>query len=247
MIRRGAAFIVTLVSLAAPARAADVSPSPWKYDNPFCRVIAAVTPVSNRPGYAVALYTGSGTSIDGHVTLVGKTDAYDAHVTAAPLEGPASDRASVPILVTLPAGQSVSYFFVDSYAIDDAQPVTCPSYVFTVGDRTVDAPADLVAVPAAHLQALGPLKCGHVYVEPAMRNVLEAPVGDFNGRTLKVAVLAYLDSYGYSMREEVVSSSGVAWMDQFAVGAVHAHQFVPAEFLCTPVVGKIEVQLQYGP
>ena len=138
MMRRGAAFLATLVSLVGPVRAADIAPSSWKYENPFCKVVANVMPVTGRAAYAVAVYTASGTLIDAHVTLVGETDAFDAHVVSAPLSGPADNRQSAPILVTLPTGQSASYFFVDSYSIDNAQPVTCPSYVFSAGARTVD-------------------------------------------------------------------------------------------------------------
>jgi hypothetical protein len=247
MMRRGAAFLATLVSLVGPVRAADIAPSSWKYENPFCKVVANVMPVTGRAAYAVAVYTASGTLIDAHVTLVGETDAFDAHVVSAPLSGPADNRQSAPILVTLPTGQSASYFFVDSYSIDNAQPVTCPSYVFSAGARTVDEPVDAPVMAAQHLQALGLLKCGRVYTAPGKRGELEAPVAAFNGRTLTVVVRAYLDSNGYSMREDVVRSSGVQWMDQFTIGAVHVHQFAPAQFLCTPVVGTLDLEMQYGP
>ena len=137
MSLRAAASLVALAALAVPARAADDAALKWKYDNPFCQVVAGVTPASEGPGYQLALFTSRGATIDAHVTLVSATDAFDAHVAGMPLSGSPGDRQTEPMLLTVPSSDPPRYFFVDSYAIDGAAAVTCPSYVFEVAEETV--------------------------------------------------------------------------------------------------------------
>ncbi len=237
---------MAFASLIAPAGAADLPSPPWKYDNPFCQVLAQVAPAYDGSGYGLALFAAAGEKLDAHVTLISDSDAYDAHVIA-PLFGPPEDRQSAPIIVKLPVATGVKYFFVDSYAVDGDNVVTCPSYVFPVGDALSDVPAGVQTIPARHLQALGALKCGHAYIPPKMHGDLESPVGVYGGRPLTVVARAYVDSNGYSIKEEIVESSGVDGMDKFMLGAVGVHQFTPAEFLCVPVVGTTEIELKYFP
>jgi len=257
MIRKSVAFLAALGFSYAPARAADGPAANWKYDNPFCQVVAslapvpdvvaAVTPVGGGSRYVLALYTPAGTTLAAHVTLVSDTEAYDAAVSDGDLSGPLADRDLVPVVVTLPQPDRISYFFVDSYSLDRGASVTCPSYVFPAGETLSGVPAGLRTIEARDLQSLGSLSCGHAYAPARMRGDLESPVGRYGGKPLTVTVRAYIDSNGYSIREEVVQSSGVEGMDQYLLGAIGVHQFAPAQFLCVPVVGTVEVTLRYFP
>lgn len=229
----------------------------WKYDNPFCQVVASVTPIpdvvaSTTPTggglrYVVALYTGNGATLAGHVTLVSDTDAYDASVPSANLSGPVEDRRLEPVIVTLPAPDRITYYFVDSYAVDRGASVTCPSYVFPIGATLSASPTGVPTIQAQHLQSLGSLKCGQVYIEPHLRGDLQSPVGTYGQEPLTAVARAYIDSNGYSIKEEIVHSSGVDGMDKYLLGAVGVHQFAPAQFLCVPVVGEMQIELRYSP
>ncbi|HEY1867881.1 MAG TPA: hypothetical protein VGG70_06250, partial [Candidatus Cybelea sp.] len=251
-----AVLVVALLASLPRAGAADVS-SQWKYDNPFCQVVAAVVPIpavvaSNAAvgggrQYVLALFTPAGATLGAHVTLVSDTDAYDAVVPDGDLSGTPQDRKREPLIVTLPASDKIDYFFVDSYSLDRGAPVTCPSYVLPVGEELSSAPAGLRAIEAQHLQTIAPLKCGKVYVDPAMRGDLTSPVGAYGGKPLTVVARAYIDSNGYSIQEEIVQSSGVDGMDKYMLGAVGVHQFRPAQFLCVPVVGEMLIELKYFP
>ncbi len=245
MSYRGAASLLALAWIAAPARAADKAAVAWKFDNPFCRVVARMGPSSKGSGYGLALDADGGSTVDAHVTLVGATDAYDVHVNAA-LNGSPDDRESMPFLVDVPDSAKIEYYFVDSYAVDGAASTTCPSYVSGVGDAVVAVPGGAPTI-AQHLQALGSLKCGSVYTGPALRGQLESAVGAYGGKPLTVVGRAYIDSNGRSVREQIVRTSGIEGFDQFMLGALHEHEFTPAKFLCTPVVSTIDVELKFFP
>lgn len=247
MLLRAGFSAAALFALALPARGADPPAAIWKHQNPFCGVLAQVAPTTDGSGYGVALFAVSGASVDAHVTLVGRTDAYDAYLTAARLEGAPNDRESEGVVVKVPADAGIAWYFVDSYAIDGAKPVNCPSYVLPVGSERVDAPEGTRAIPASHLQALPPLTCGKTYIQARLHGDFESPVGRFGNRPLTVEARSYIDSNGYSAREELVTSSGVAGLDDYMLGAMHVHQFSPAQFLCTPVVSTIDVELKYFP
>lgn len=247
MSRRGAVLLVALFASFASARAADAPSVKWKYENPFCQVIADVAPAYDGSGYGLALFSAAGEKLAAHVTLVSDTDAYDARVSG-PLSGPSDNRQTGPVLVKLPVSTGVKYVFVDSYALDEASAVTCPSYVFPMGSALSDVPRDAETITATHLQALGPLQCGKVYVPPQMHGELQSPVGmNYGDRPLTVVARAYIDSNGYSIKEDIVQSSGVDGLDKYMLGAVGVHQFAPARFLCVPVVGITDVELRYLP
>jgi|GEM_PF-2739762 len=253
---RAAALLVAFLGTFLPARAESTA-AQWKYDNPFCQVIAFVAPlpavvaslasIASTSRYALQLYTATGTTLAAHVTLVSDTDAYDASFPEGPLSGPAGDRRSEGIVVTLPAADRIGYFFVDAYVLDHGAGATCPSYVFPVGEPITDRAAGVRSIEAQHLQKIGPLTCGQAYIEPGMSGDLSSPIGRYGGKPLAVTARAYVDSNGYSIKEEIVQSSGVDGVDKYMLGAVGAHQFAPAKFLCVPVVGVIEVEMKYFP
>ena len=179
---RAAALLVAFAGTFAAARADDTA-ARWKYDNPFCQVVAftaplpdVVAPVALAGGesrYALGLYTAAGATLSAHVTLVSDTNAYDAAVPEGTLFGAAGDRKSDAIVVTLPAPDRIT--------------------------------------------------------PPPLRGDLKSPIGDYGSKPLAVTARAYIDSNGYSIREEIV------------------HQFTPAQFLCVPVVGVTDVELEYNP
>jgi len=257
MLLRAAVLLVGVASSVLPVRAADDLSPQWKYDNPFCGVIASVAPIPDVVAslgpiptgsrYVLGLFTRAGTTLAAHVTLVGDSDAYDAAVPDTNLFGTAQDRQVPAVIVTLPARAQIRYFFVDSYTLDRSAAVTCPSYVFPVGEAQSSAPAGLQTIAAEHLQTLDPHKCDRMYVEPEMRGDLQSPVGRYGGKPLTVVARAYIDSNGYSLKEDIVRSSGVDGFDKFMLGAVGVHQFLPARFLCVPVVGIVDVELKYFP
>lgn len=256
MFRRAGVLVVALLAFPR-AGAADEPPSHWKYDNPFCQVVAGVAPipdvvasiaaVGGQTRYLLDLFTPSGTTLSGHVTLVSASDAYDAAVPESDLSGAMDGRKLEPLIVTLPAADKVEYFFVDSYSVDRGTAVTCPSYVFTVGETLSSSPSGLRSIEAQRLQKIAPPKCGKVYADPELRGELLSPVGAYGGKPLTVVARAYIDSNGYSIKEEIVQSSGVDGMDKYMLGAVGVHQFRPAEFLCVPVVGTMLIELKYFP
>jgi hypothetical protein len=252
MIRRGAAFLVALLSLAAPVSAADQVPAAdvpamhWKYQNPFCEVFAQLRPLYDGSGYELALLAANGNALEAHVTLVSDTDAYDAHVPVTDLSGPAEDRQSGPVIVKLGAA-TIKYFFVDSYSLDGGHPVTCPSYVFPIGKRTSDSLNGAMTVVGAHLQSLGKPPCGQTYRPPGTNGDPEDRVGAFGDRPLFTEFDVYIDSSGHAIDEKMVTPSGVEGVDSAARGMIQQHTFRPAQFLCTPVVGEMLLQMKFTP
>jgi hypothetical protein len=214
---------------------------------PIPDVVASIADVGGASRYALTLFTPGGTTLSAHVTLVSNTDAYDAAVPDGNLSGAPNDRKLEPLIAALPARDTINYYFVDSYSLDHGAAVTCPSYVFPVGRALSSAPTGLRSIDAQHLQKIAPPKCGKVYEDPEMRGDLTSPVGAYGGKPLTVVARAYIDSNGYSIKEEIVQTSGVDGMDRYMLGAVGVHQFRPAEFLCTPVVGTMLVELKYFP
>ncbi len=248
---------MALESFAVPARAAGAPAAQWKYDNPFCDVIAAaaplpdvvasVTPPSGNSRYALELFARAGTTLAAHVTFVSQTDAYDAAVPVANLSGPAEDRRLPTVVVALPSPDRAAFFFVDSYSLDRGASVTCPSYVFTVGEALASGGSGGTVVPAAQLQSLGRLQCGQVYRPVRFGEDFGSLTGQYGNQPHIVRYHAYIDSNGRALREVLLQSSGVAGLDGAALGDIQIYIFKPAQFLCTPVVGEIVIEMDYNP
>ncbi len=247
MLLRAAALLVALACACIPARAADAPAAAWKYDNPFCGVIAAVAPLGNSGRYGVAIFAQQGTTIAAHVTLVSTTDAYDAALPDTNLFGPVTDRRMEPVVLTLPVKDAIKYYFVDSYAVDRGASVSCPSYVFPIDDPIADAPSDVAAIGATHLQSLGKLACAQMYRPPESGGQAGGLIGAFGNRPLSTEYRIYIDSNGHPVGEKLLASSGVVGVDSSALGRLQSHQYVPARFLCTPVVGEIDIRMDYDP
>lgn len=247
MFLRAAAFLVAVELFCAPVRAAAPAAPHWRFQNPFCSAVAAVGPLSDGSGYALDVAAPGGTTIEAHVTLVSATAAYDAHLPDTNLSGAVGDRRSDPIVVKLPSADTVKYFFLDSYAIDRGTNVTCPSYVFPIGETIAGSAGDATTVRATLLQALSHLACGAMYQEPNAPRDAGGLIGRYGNRPLSVELQVYVDSSGHAIEQQVLSSSGVEGVDAAALGIVAQQQYRPAEFLCTPVVGELRVRLEYEP
>ncbi len=240
---RAAAFLIVVHWLWAPA---DATETAWKFDNPFCKVVAEMQPLADGSGYAVALGAAEGNEVSAHVTLVTESDAYDLHLEGLPLSISGSGREAGPVIATLTTSDKVKYYFVDSFTLDGGRAVTCPSYIFAM-------PADAIAhgfavrIAADHLQPIGTPSCKRIYEPPDFNGDIDFPIGNFGNRRLSSTYDVFIDSAGHSVYESLVTSSGVEGVDDFARGAIQQHQFRAAKFLCTPVVAEIEVRVSYEP
>ena len=247
MFFRVAALLVAVGLSCVPVCAAEPAAPHWQFENPFCSAVAAVAPLADGSGYALDVAASSGTTIEAHITLVSAGAAYDAHLPDTNLSGPAGDRRSEPVVVKLPSPDALKYFFLDSYAVDRGTNVTCPSYVFPVGETISGSAADATVVPATPLQTLGHLTCGAMYQEPNAPSEAGGLIGRYGNRPLSVELRVYVDSGGRAIRQQVLSSSGVDGVDAAALGIVAQQQYRPAKFLCTPVVGELRIRLEYQP
>ena len=244
---RPSAVLVALALLSAPARAADAPAVAWQYDNPFCPVVAQVAPLADGSGYGLQLYAASGRTIDAHVTLVSDSDAYDAHVANLPFTGSPGDRESEGVILKFVPAVGVKYFFVDSYVLDGGASMTCPSYVFPMDRQISDSPAGAPVVTPQRVQSIGKLACAQMYQPIQYGRDMYSVMGPYGNKPLSVTILAYVDSDGRVLRDKVTSTSGVFGVDSTAMGIIQIHNFVPARFLCTPVVGEVEIRLDYEP
>ena len=250
----GIAF--SAVSATALADAVTPSPSPgisaWKFDNPFCEVRAGLVPVESAirgTEYLVELYASHGTRLSAHVTLIGSEGAYDANVPSTNLNGALDDRRTDGVVIKMPESAPIHYFFVDSYTIDGEPPVTCPSYVQPSGSGpSEDAIGgdELIAVNATFLQKLPELPCGKAYIPPSSRKGFEPIVGHYGDKPRSILMHVYVDSAGNAMRATMSESSGVEGLDAAAVAVAEYTTYNPARFLCMPVVGEIDMQVDYS-
>ncbi|HEY5425510.1 MAG TPA: hypothetical protein VIJ77_03075, partial [Candidatus Tumulicola sp.] len=165
---------ITTASAGVPSPAPSPSAAPWKFDNPFCDVRAALVPVESAvkgTEYLVELYASHGTRVSAHVTLIGAEGAYDANLPFTNLSGAANDRRTDGIVVKMPETAPIHYFFVDTFTIDGEAPYTCPSYVQLSGSGPSEdsISGGLTNVTATFLQKLPDLPCGKAYVAPTSR------------------------------------------------------------------------------
>jgi hypothetical protein len=251
-------FLLALLFVASSAPAlAQTSPapsaSPWPWVSPFCSVRAAVHgPLAGGgPEYQIVPTSDIGGSIGFHVTLVGQSGAYDANVPATAFERGAEHFAPAKkIVVSLPAGTAIYYAFVDSYAVDGAAKVTCPTQPSEVkAAGTEAAPAVSPAterVVATFLQALPDLTCGKIYTH-VTRQGPKIRMGRYGDKPLTSIVGVYVNSDGSIAKSYVSISSGIEGVDAAAISGVLQSTFTPATFWCTPVVGKYFYRFTYTP
>jgi hypothetical protein len=244
------------VLLAVPAQAQTPPSAPaaavWKFDNPFCEVRAGLVPVDSAIAgtkYLVGLYASHGKRVSAHVTLIGSEGAYDASVPAVDLTGPPDDRRTGGVVIDMPQTAPIHYFFVDSYTIDAEAPMTCPSYVQLSGSGPSDdaiSATGLTSVTATFLQKLPDLPCGKAYTRPSSRKGFNPIVGFYGNKPRSIVMHVFVDSGGNAIRATMKESSGVEGLDDAALAAADYTTYNPARFLCMPVVGEIDMQVDYS-
>jgi hypothetical protein len=257
-LQERSALLLSLLCLVPSAAAAAVQPpapsaSVWKFDNPFCEVLAALVPIEgSAPGseYGLQLYASHGTTVAAHLTLIGAEGAYDANVTASNLQGASIDRRSDALLVKLEKPEPIHYFFVDSFSIDGSAMAACPSYVFPSGSGpSADniGGLELRTITAAFLQKLPALPCGKAYTGPSVAKGFDAIVGLYGNQPRSTELHVFIDSNGTPMRSSIMTSSGLEGLDAAAYAGVQYTRYHPATFLCTPVVGELDMKMDYSP
>lgn len=259
MQKTGVFLLALLFGLgAAVGRASEPPPSTpavptWAFDNPFCEVLAGLVPIEgSAPGteYGLALYASRGTTVAAHVTLIGSDAAYDANVSVTNLQGALTDRRTGGIIVKLEKPAPIHYFFVDSFSIDGGAPVTCPSYVFRSGSGPSSegiTASGLSTVTAAFLEKLPDMPCGKAYTAPAVQKGFGPPVGFYGYQRRSTILHVFIDSNGVPVRTSMKTSSGVPGLDDVAYAGVQYTRYRPAQFLCTPVVGETDMEMEYSP
>ncbi|HKU81174.1 MAG TPA: hypothetical protein VJP76_03310 [Candidatus Tumulicola sp.] len=244
------------------ARAADAGDS---WSNPFCAASVGIiawntaidAPAKNlaaRRHYALSLSADGRTSVTARVVLIADEGAYAVEIPRTDLlrQGGTDDFYAEAMMVAFDKPVDVRYAYVDRVGVDGAAPADCPTVVSPVvpydSSRQGTPPtlAGLVPIRPAFLQALPALTCGSAYRAPEILS--QGPlVGHFGDARRTTVVRAYVDSDGIAVRERLVKSSGVEGLDDAALGGVQQSRFKPAEFLCTPVVSEMLIDMDYSP
>jgi hypothetical protein len=256
MQKTGVYMLALLSVLFSVPALGQTSPPPtrttWEFDNPFCEVRAGLVPVESAirgTEYLVELYASHGTRVSAHVTLIGSEGAYDANVPSTNMSGALDDRRTDGVLIKMPESAPIHYFFVDTFSIDGEAAVTCPSYVQPAGSGPSDdaiSGLDLTSVTAAFLQKLPDLSCGKAYIGPSSRKGFEPIVGHYGDKPRSILMHVFIDSAGNALRATMSESSGVQGLDDAAIAAVDYTKYNPAQFLCQPVVGELDMQVNYS-
>lgn len=255
-----AVLFFAMPGFGAPAKAAE---DPW--NNPFCAAsvgviawdAAADAPAKRRAAvthYALSLSADGHADVAGRVVLIADEGAYAVEIprTALLRQGGTDDFYAEAIMVDFDKPVDVHYAYVDRVGIDGAAPADCPTVVAPVEPYDAarqGAPPTLAGVTplrAAFLQPLPALTCGGAYRAPEILG--QGPlVGHFGDDRRTTVVKAYIDSNGMVVKESIVKSSGVEGLDDAAVGGVQQSRFKAAEFLCTPVVSEMLIDMDYVP
>lgn len=235
------------------------------WDNPFCAAsvtviawdAAADAPRKSRGGttrYAMSLSANGRTNVAGRIVLIADEGAYAVEIPRTDLlrQGGTGDFYAEAMMVAFEKPIDVRYAYVDRVGVDGGTPADCPTVVSPVVpyDATRQgAPPALAGVRplhAAFLQALPALTCGGAYRDPEILG--QGPlVGHFGDQRRTTVVRVYIDSNGLPLKETIEKSSGVEGLDDAAVGGVQQARFKPAEFLCTPVVSQMLIDMDYAP
>lgn len=254
------AVLLASQGFGAPARAAG---DPW--NNPFCAAsvsafawdAAADAPVKGRGAathYAMSLTADGRTTVAGRVVLIADEGAYAVEIPVTDLlrQGGTDDFYAPAMMVAFDKPVDVRYAYVDRVGVDGAAPADCPTVVSPVEpydqaqQGAPPAMAGVAPLHAAFLQPLPALTCGGAYRDPQILG--QGPlVGHFGDERRTTVVKVYIDSNGLPLKETIEKSSGVDGLDDAAIGGVQRSRFKPAEFLCTPVVSEMLIDMDYVP
>lgn len=182
--------------------------------------------------------------------LFSDTDAYDVPISAQPLSGNEYMHVSTQFLVALPKAMRVRYVYVDSYQLDGGSVVNCPTeahhFQKGIGQK---GPSDIKSTPtfsASYKQALPAPACGNVYTPATVMRAV-SPRGIQTSKMLRVKIAIYINSDGSLAKSYVYKSSGVNYADTLALDAANRSSYVPAKFLCTPIVGEYLFTADFEP
>jgi hypothetical protein len=246
------------IGAGAQTAGPSAQPDPPEWADPFCSASdqliywdkAKGHGTSDATKYLLGRLIAPGSSVSEHLILFTDTDAYDVTVDRQSLAGTDYLRSSGRFLIELPKELLVKYAYVDSYKLDGADEVYCPTEAHTFGKGTDNLPApelqNLTTYVATYKQPLPALPCGKTYVPATVKHVV-SPTG-FQTNTRRVAQIAvFVNSDGDIAKSYVYRSSGVDYGDMRAVFAATHSQYVPATFLCTPIVGEYLFTVDYMP
>lgn len=256
-----ALFVCIGLSESGPAAAAE------SWDNPFCAGVVAVTPWNASAGspsthaasdrYVLQLFANGKTNVAGTVTLITSDSAYSVPVGRTDLlrTGGSDDFYAEPILVAFDKPVEVRYAYVDQIGVDGAAPASCPTVVREVHPFSANASnefdisvgGDVKPVNAVYLQALPQLTCGRAYIPSGLPRGAGAVVGAYGNERKSTVVRIFIDSNGIPAGANIERSSGIEGLDDNVIGLVEHTRYVPAKFLCTPVVSEMNVEIDYNP
>ena len=245
---------VLINTTLAFAQQSPPSPTPFQLQpprlDPFCAIQVAAVPwnqASSTPSSDVAdsivlsLSSPSGSKVDAHVKLISETDAYDVALTDLALDGKPSAHSTAAIFVTLPKATALRYAYVDSYRLDGGSEKICATEPFDLRSWQALRQAPPAQAPtwprfAAVLNGpLPPLPCGETFTDAKVTHFFQPPGVNVN-KTYTVQVGVFIDSEGHPVDTWIYKSSGISQADALARVSALQSQYMPATFLCTPIV-----------
>jgi hypothetical protein len=194
----------------------------------------------------------SGSKLDAHVKLISETDAYDVALTDLALDGKPSVYSTAAIFVTLPKAAAMRYAYVDSYRLDGAPEKSCATEPFDLRSWEALRQAPPTQAPtwprfAAVLNGpLPPLPCGKTYTDARVTHAFQPPGINVN-KTYTVQIGVFLDSEGHPVDTWIYKSSGISQADALARVSALQSQYMPATFLCTPIVRAYLFRVDFAP
>jgi hypothetical protein len=255
-----ATMLFTVAPVIAQGVMPFVPPAPPVSLDPFCAESAFAvawdatknepTPGSTADTLVLWIRSQQPGLLDAHVTIVGDGGAYDAKLQDVLLTGNPTAPTSPPLMVMMPRSANARYVYVDSYSLNGAKEVSCPSEPHDV--KAVDADevhppyAFMTRFTASFTQALPPLPCGKLSTEASVTHVVQ-PRGVSTTKTITTEIAVFVDSAGHAVKTFLYKSSGNTIADAQANASAALTQYAPATFLCTPIVGEYLFRADFAP
>lgn len=207
--------------------------------------------------YVLELFANGKTDVAGTVTLITSDSAYSVPIARTDLlrARGSDDFYAEPILVAFSKPVEVRYAYVDQIGVDGASPAACPTVVQEVHPFIADASnefdvsvgGDVKPVNATYLQPLPPLGCGRAYIPSGLPRGAGAVLGAYGNERKSTVVRIFIDSNGVPAGASIERSSGIEGLDDNVIGLVEHTRYIPAKFLCTPVVSEMSIEMDYNP
>lgn len=207
--------------------------------------------------YVLQMFANGKTDVAGAVTLITPDAAYSVAIARTDLLRAAGsdDFYAAPILVAFNEPVEVRYAYVDQIGVDGAALAACPTVVREVHPFSADSGnlfdvsigGDVKPANATYLQALPVLTCGRAYIPSGLPRGAGAVVGAYGNERKSTVVRIFIDSNGIPAGASIERSSGIEGLDDNVIGLVEHTRYVPAKFLCTPVVSEMSIEMDYNP